>query len=83
MFESVKTTIRSIFLVAALLSPAETQAQKTAPAPEGTWRWNFNGNVFAGLNYQHRKFTDFQNFESQNWAMASGRSGAASSRCTR
>ena len=27
------------------------------------------GTVFAGYNYQYRKFTDFDAFESQNWVM--------------
>ena len=25
--------------------------------------------MFAGYNYQYRKFTDFDEFESQNWLM--------------
>ena len=27
--------------------------------------------MFAGYNYQYRKFTDFDEFESQNWLMTS------------
>ena len=33
------------------------------------WQWQMNGNVFAGGNYQYRKFTDFHAIESQNWVM--------------
>ena len=54
MSNAVKV-MRSILLVAALSIPSLLHAQ---PAPDG-WRWTFNGNVFAGINYQHRKFDDF------------------------
>ena len=33
------------------------------------WQWGVAANVFAGYNYQYRKFTDFDEFESQNWLM--------------
>src|SRR4029077_10902325 len=33
------------------------------------WQWQLNGNVFAGANYQYRKFTDTHAVESQNWVM--------------
>ena len=39
------------------------------------WTWRLDGNLFAGFNYQNRKFTDFHATESQNWFMATG-SGA-------
>jgi len=32
----------------------------------------WDANVFVGWNYQLRKFTDFQEFESQNWLMGAG-----------
>ena len=35
------------------------------------WQWGVEGNVFAGYNYQYRKFTDFDEIESQNWLMTS------------
>jgi hypothetical protein len=60
--------MRSILLVAVFAIPAAAHAQ---PAPDA-WRWTFNGNIFAGGNYQYRKFTDFKTFESQNWAMGLG-----------
>ena len=33
------------------------------------WQWRADGNVFAGLNYQYRKYDDFKTLESQNWLM--------------
>jgi hypothetical protein len=41
-------------------------------ANENGWTWDWDANVFAGWNYQYRKFTDFQKFESQNWLMGAG-----------
>jgi hypothetical protein len=35
-----------------------------------------DGNVFAGANYQYRKFTDFDAVESQNWVMLGGERAA-------
>jgi hypothetical protein len=42
-----------------------------AQMPSG-WQWATHGTVFAGENYQYRKFTDFQTLESQNWVMVDG-----------
>ena len=36
------------------------------------WQWQTHGNVFAGANYQYRKYTDFHALESQNWVMFAG-----------
>jgi hypothetical protein len=41
-------------------------------ADEAAWTWSWDANAFAGLNYQRRKFTDFEEIESQNWLMGSG-----------
>ena len=46
-------------------------AHPAAPAPAG-WEWSWDANVFAGWNYQYRKFRDFQEVESQNWLMGAG-----------
>ena len=35
-------------------------------------RWNLRGNIFAGVNYQYRKFDDVRALESQNWLMGMG-----------
>src|SRR5262245_33021946 len=51
-----------IFLVAF---PATARAQRT-------WSWTGDGSVFAGYNYQERKFADFSAWESQNWLMGTG-----------
>ena len=40
-----------------------------ASAQDSAWQWSVEGTLFAGYNYQHRKFTDFDEFESQNWLM--------------
>jgi hypothetical protein len=59
---------RTIFLVATLLAGTGVHAQTQAER----WRWSMAGNVFAGVNHQERKFTDFTTFESQNWIMGTG-----------
>ncbi len=58
----------AVVAAALFLAAARADAQES---PE-TWRWTFSGNAFTGLNYQHRRFTDFTTFESQNWAMGMG-----------
>ena len=61
-------------LVALVLCPTPVLAQAGPPHQHGTseaWQWGVEGNVFAGYNYQHRKFTDFDEIESQNWLMTS------------
>ena len=47
------------------------QPTPDVPAPSA-WQWSTDGRVFFGFNYQRRKFTDFDSWESQNWFMASG-----------
>ncbi len=60
--------MRSIFLVIVLSMFSQSRSANVSE----TWRWTFNGNVFAGVNHQHRKFRDFTEFEAQNWAMGMG-----------
>ena len=43
-----------------------------APPATNTWTWSWDTRIFAGWNYQRRKFRDFQEIESQNWFMGSG-----------
>ena len=67
---------RFLFAVAgALFSPvAVSWAQQPTPdqpAPSA-WQWSTDGRVFFGFNYQRRRFTDFDSWESQNWFMGSG-----------
>ena len=61
------------FLAATLLSVAAARAQDAQHqhATSDVWQWGVEGNVFAGYNYQKREFTDFDEFESQNWLMTS------------
>jgi hypothetical protein len=48
-------------------------APQAEPAAPTRWQWTVDSNAFFGFNYQHRKFRDFNAWESQNWLMASGR----------
>ena len=52
---------------------ATTAAAQTAATPAPTepaaWHWSGEASVFAGFNYQQRKFFDFDAWESQNWLM--------------
>ena len=50
-------------------------------APE-SWRWTTDANAFFGYNYQHRKFTDFSAWESQNWFMVAGSRSVGAGRLT-
>ena len=46
---------RSIFLVAFV---AGVVNEARAQTPASAWQWNVNGNIFTGVNYQHRKAAD-------------------------
>jgi hypothetical protein len=56
-------------------SPKRPSAAQAGPPHQhpasGAWQWGVEGNAFVGYNYQLRKFTDFDEFESQNWLMTS------------
>jgi hypothetical protein len=59
---------------AMCLSATAAFAQDPAhqhPAPAQEWQWGVDASAFVGYNYQYRKFTDFDEFESQNWLMTS------------
>ncbi len=59
----------------AVAQPALTAPEPAPPSP-ATWTWAVDANAFGGYNYQHREFTDFDAWESQNWVMAAAvRSG--------
>ncbi len=49
---------------------AGSQAAAPSAGPLSAWTWTVDSNAFFGFNYQHRKFTDFQAWESQNWISA-------------
>jgi hypothetical protein len=60
-----------LLLLQLAFAPA-AMAQEPAhqhDTPSDTWQWGVEGTVFAGYNYQLREFTDFDEFESQNWLM--------------
>lgn len=55
-------------------TPAFAQDPQAGPAHQHdvtseAWQWGVEATVFAGYNYQYRRFTDFDEFESQNWLM--------------
>jgi hypothetical protein len=70
------TTLFLSLLLAGPLAPARAWAQSghahDQPADPPGWTWTWDANVFAGWNYQRRKFRDFERVESQNWLMAAG-----------
>jgi hypothetical protein len=60
-----------VLLLQLALAPA-AMAQEPAhqhDTPSQAWQWGADATVFAGYNYQLREFTDFDQFESQNWLM--------------
>jgi hypothetical protein len=62
----------AIFLLlhAVLTSAAYAQdADHQHDAATSAWQWGIEGTAFFGYNYQYRKFTDFDEWESQNWLM--------------
>ena len=67
--------MRFVFLIlltfAFCAAPAFAQDPPHQHPTSDAWQWGVEGNVFAGYNYQYRKFTDFDEFESQNWLMTS------------
>jgi hypothetical protein len=65
-------TLLAAALTAVLLCAAPALAQDPPHQHTTTsdaWQWSVEGNAFVGYNYQHREFTDFDEFESQNWLM--------------
>ena len=64
--------LSAVLTLALLLCVAPAAAQEAAhqhDAPTTPWQWSVEGSVFTGYNYQWRKFTDFDEIESQNWLM--------------
>ena len=59
-------------LEAIAYAQAHDHAQPSSSQNQDTWQWTIDGSVFFGYNYQHRKFTDFSAWESQNWLMTGG-----------
>ena len=63
------TMVLALLICAAPAAAQEPAHQHDATTP--AWQWSVEGSIFTGYNYQHRKFTDFDEIESQNWLMAS------------
>lgn len=58
-----------LLIVFASRAAAQADATHQHDAAPDTWQWSIDATVFGGYNYQYRKFTDFDEFESQNWLM--------------
>jgi hypothetical protein len=58
----------TVLLVFALDAGAQDQAHQHDSAA-ASWQWSVEGTAFGGYNYQYRRFTDFDEVESQNWLM--------------
>lgn len=52
-----------------LAAPANAQHEQHQAAPASGWAWSADSSVFLTGNLQVREFTDFYQFESQNWVM--------------
>jgi hypothetical protein len=62
-----------VVLAICSLTVVSLRAQEHVHDPgSATWTWSWDARVFAGWNYQLRKFRDFQEIESQNWFMGTG-----------
>ena len=65
----------AVLILAVAISAVPARAQDPPhqhPTPSSdAWQWGVETNLFAGYNYQYRKFTDFDEIESQNWLMTS------------
>jgi hypothetical protein len=71
--------VRTVVAFAVVFAARPLSAQEPPPvhhhATEETtpaWTWMTDATIFFGYNYQHRKFTDFSAWESQNWFMLQG-----------
>lgn len=60
-----------LIILLSVAAPAAAQDQDHEhhmPMAPG-WQWSVETSVFFGYNYQYRKFTNFDEVESQNWLM--------------
>ena len=60
--------IIAVILVWASPSLAQDPAHQHDVTTQ-SWQWGVEATAFGGYNYQYRKFTDFDEVESQNWLM--------------
>jgi hypothetical protein len=61
-----------ILVVTAAAAGAQDHAAHVQRPASPAWEWTWDGTAFAGFNYQRRRFTDFDAWESQNWFMLHG-----------
>lgn len=64
--------LRAFVILLSVAAPAYAQ--------DPPWQWRVEGSAFFGYNYQHRKFTDFDEWESQNWLLAAAERDVARAR---
>jgi hypothetical protein len=65
----VRLAVLIVLLSVAAPAIAQEQDHEHHIAAAPGWQWSVEGSVFVGYNYQYRKFTDFDEVESQNWVM--------------
>jgi hypothetical protein len=59
----------AVTLLLTFAPGASAQQAHQHDTPSQPWQWSVDATAFAGYNYQRRKFTDFDELESQNWLM--------------
>ncbi len=69
--------LAAAILVFTAAARAQDHAAHVGADQAPAWQWAWDGSVFAGFNYQRRRFTDFPAWESQNWFMLHGERRAA------
>ena len=65
----MRLAVLIVLLSVAAPAIAQEQDHEHHMAATPGWQWSVEGSVFFGYNYQYRKFTDFDEVESQNWVM--------------
>jgi len=73
-YHQVMRRLCTALVLALLIGAAPAGAQEPAHQHDTEttpWQWSVEGTAFIGYNYQWRKFTDFDEVESQNWLMTS------------
>jgi len=65
----VRLAVLIILLSVAAPAAAQDQDHEHHMPMAPGWQWSVETSVFFGYNYQYRKFTDFDEVESQNWLM--------------
>jgi hypothetical protein len=63
--------VLAVMLIAGPAYAQDDHTQHQHAASSNAWTWSLEASAFGGYNYQYRKFTDFDEIESQNWLMTS------------